>query len=118
MGEDGNRVDVRVFDQRLQHRLQRVARIHRAVAIIDVVGHIAAGRPGEQHRGDIDARVVNNLGEAIDRFLETGVEAMDEDENPAARRALDARIEVCLRLSQVHSIGAQDDEITLRIAGR
>ena len=30
-------------------------------------------------------------------------------------RALDARIEIGLRLSQVHAIGAQDDEITLRI---
>ena len=118
MGEDGNRVDVWVFDQSLQHRLERVARIDRAVAIIDVVGHIAAGRPGEQHRGDIDARVVNNLREAIDGFLEAGVEAMDEDENPAPGRALDARVEVCLSLSQVHAIGAQDDEIMLRIAWR
>ena len=74
-----------VFDQSLQHRLQRIARIHGAVAIIDVVGHIAAGGPGEQHRRDVDARVVNNLREAIDGFLETGVEAVDEDENPAAR---------------------------------
>ena len=118
MGEDGNRVDVRVFDQSLQHRLERVARIDRAVAIIDVVGHIAAGRPGEQHRGDIDARVVNDLREAVDGFLEAGVEAMDEDENPAPGRALDARVEVCLSLSQVHAIGAQDDEIMLRIAWR
>jgi hypothetical protein len=90
--------------------------IHRAIAVIDVVGHIAAGRPGEQHRRNVHARVVNNLREAIDRFLETGVEAVDEDKNPPARRAPDARIEVCLRLSQVQAIGAQDDKVTLGIA--
>ena len=110
-------VDVRVLDQRLEQRLERVARIKRAVAVIDVVGHAAAGRPGEQHRGDIDPRVMNDLGEAVDRFLEAGVEAMDENEDPAARRALDARIKVRFRLSQVHPVGAQDDEIALRISG-
>src|SRR6202034_3701874 len=44
-----------------------------------------------------------------------GIEAVDEDENPAPRRALDARIEVRLRLSEVHPIGAEDREVTLRI---
>ena len=116
MGEDGYRIDVGVFDQSLQHRLKRVARIDGAVAIIDVIDHSAAGRPGEQDRRDVDARVMNNLREAIDRFLEAGVEAMDEDENPVPGRALDPRIEVRFRLSQVHAIGAQDDEVTLRIA--
>ena len=58
---------------------------------------------------------MNNLREAIDGLLETGIEAVDEDENPAARRALDARIEACLRLGQVHAIGAQDGEVTFRI---
>src|ERR1700722_900061 len=58
---------------------------------------------------------MNNLREAIDCFLETGIEAVDEDENPAARRVPDARIEVRFRLSQVHAIGAQDREVTLRI---
>ena len=81
MGEDGDGVDVRVFNEDLQHRLERVARIHRAVAVIDVVGHVAAGGPGEQHRCDIDARVVNDLGETVDGFLKTGVEAVDKDEN-------------------------------------
>src|ERR1700688_601877 len=96
MSKDGYRVDVFVFHQRLQHRLQRIARIDRAVAVIDIVGHTAAGGPSEQHRGDIDARVMNNLREAIDRLLETSIEAVDEEENPAAGHALDARIEVCL----------------------
>src|ERR1700729_4265516 len=115
MSEDGYRVDVRVFDQSLQYRLQRIARIHGAIAVIDVVGHIAAGRPGEQHRGDVDARVVNDLREAVDGFLEAGVEAVDEDKNPAPRRAPDAGVEARFSLSQIHAIGAQDGEITLRI---
>ena len=115
MRQDRDRVDVRIFDQRLQHRLQRVARIDRAVAVVNIVGHVAAGRPGEQHRRDLDARVVDDLCEAIDSFLKTGVEAVDEDENPAARDAPDARIEVCLRLREIHAIGAQDDEITFWI---
>src|ERR1700727_3184214 len=115
MGENGYRVDVWVFDQSLQQRLKRVARIDGAVAIIDVVRHIAAGGPSEQHGSDIDSCVVNDLPEAIYGFLETGVEAVDEDENPAARRPPDARIEVRFRLSQVHAIGAQDREVTLRV---
>src|ERR1700722_5212357 len=115
MGENGYRVDVWVFDQSLQQHLKRVARIDGAVAIINVVRHIAAGGPGEQHRGDVDPRVMNNLREAIDRLLEAGIEAVDENENPAARRSPDARIEVRFRLSQVHAIGAQDGEVTLRV---
>ena len=110
--------DRRIVGERLQHHLQRVARIDRAVAIVDVIGHVAAGRPGEQHRRDVHARVVNDLGEAIDRLLETGVEAVDEHQNPASGRPPDARVEVCFRLSQIHAVGAQDNEIMLRIAGR
>ncbi len=110
-------VDVGVFDQGLQHRLQRVARIDRAVAIIDVVGQVAAGRPGEQHRRDIDARVVDDLREAIDGFLEAGVVSMNKDENPAPGNPPDPLVEVCLRLRQVDAVGPQDDEIALRIAG-
>ena len=108
-------VYVSVFDQRLQHRLQCVAGIHGAVAVVDVIGHIAAGRPGEQHRGDIDAGVVNDLSETIDGFLETGVEAVNEDEDPPSRYPFDACIEIGLRLSQVHAIGAQDGEVPFRI---
>ena len=107
--------DIFVFHQRLQHRLERIARIDSAVAVIDVVGHTAPGGPGEQHRRDIDARIMNDLRETIDGFLETGIEAVDEEENPAARHALDARIEIGPRLGQVHAIGAQDGEVTLRI---
>ena len=106
---------VSVFDQRLQHRLQCVAGIHGAVAVVDVIGHIAAGRPGEQHRGDIDAGVVNDLSETIDGFLETGVEAVNEDEDPPSRYPFDACIEIGLRLSQIHAIGAQDGEVPFRI---
>ncbi len=61
---------------------------------------------------------MNDLGEAVDRFLEAGVEAVDEDENPAPRRTPDACVEVRFRLGQVHAVGAQDDEIMFRIAGR
>ena len=118
MGEDRYRVDRRIVGQRLQHRLQRVARVHGAVAIVDVIGHVAPGRPGEQHRRDVHPRVVNDLGEAINGFLEAGVEAVDEDENPAPGYAPDARVEVRFRLSQVHAVGAQDDEIMFRIARR
>ena len=118
MGKDGDRVDVWVFDQSLQHHLERVARIDGAVAIIDVVSHIAAGRPSEQHGRDIDPCVMNNLRETIDGFLETSVEAVDEDEDPAARNPPDARIEIGLCLSQVHAIGAKDGEVTLRIGGQ
>jgi hypothetical protein len=63
-------------------------------------------------------RVVHDLREAIDRLLEPRVEAMDEDENLMPRRADNPGVEIRFRLSQVHSIGAQSDEIVLRIAGR
>src|SRR3984885_10833990 len=58
---------------------------------------------------------MNNLREAVDRLLEAGIKAVDEDENPAPRRALDARIEVRLLLSEVHPIGAEAREVRLMI---
>ena len=61
---------------------------------------------------------MNDLREAIDRFLEAGVEAVDEDENPASGSAADARVEVRFRLGEVHAVGAQDDEVMFRIARR
>ena len=60
---------------------------------------------------------MNDLREAIDGFFETGVEAVDEDENPAPGNPPDPLVEVCLRLRQVDAVGPQDDEIALRIAG-
>ena len=107
--------DVAVLDQGLQHRLQRVARIDRAVTVVDVIRHIAAGRPGEQYGRNIDARVVDDLRETIDGFLEPGVVAVDEDQDTMARRTADARIEVRFGLSQIHPIGAQNGEIALGI---
>src|ERR1700722_14014989 len=58
---------------------------------------------------------MNDLSEAIDGFLESGVEAVDEDENLPPRYPPDMRIEIGLRLSQVHAIGAQDGEVTFGI---
>ena len=110
--------DGRIVDQRLQHRLESVARIKRAVAVVDIIGQVAAGRPGEQYRGDVDPGVVNDLGEAIDRFLEAGVVAVNENEDPAPRRAPDPRVEIRSRLGEVHAIGAQDDEFAFRVAWR
>ena len=60
---------------------------------------------------------MNDLREAIDGFLETGVEAVDEDENPAPGNPPDPLVEFCLRLRQVDAVGPQDHEIALWIAG-
>ena len=98
MREDRDRSDIRIVRQRLQHRLQRVARIHRAVAIVDIVDGVSAGGPGEQHRRDVDPRVVDDLGEAVDRFLEAGVVAVHEYEHLAPRRARHPGVEVGFRL--------------------
>src|SRR5271166_3961503 len=118
MRKNGDRFDIRIGRQRLQDRLKRVARIHRAVAIVDVVDDVAARGPGEQHRRHIDPRVVNDLGEPIDGFLEAGVVAVHENEDLASRRAAHARVEIGFRPGQIDAVGAQSDEVVFRIAGR
>ena len=77
MGEDGDFLDLRLFDQIAQQRFQRIARIIGAFAVIAIGEDIALRGPGEQHRRDFaGAGIVQDLGEAVDRVFVALVEAM------------------------------------------
>src|SRR5580704_3654084 len=67
----------------VQERLQRVARGGGAVLVADVAEELAARRPGEEDRDAAEMRVGDDLGGARARIVETGVEAMHEDEDVA-----------------------------------
>ena len=122
MGEDRDRADVRIGDERGEHGLEGVARVHRAVAVVDVVGHVAAGGPGEQDRGDLDAGVgagvVDDLGETVDRLHEAGVVTVDEDQDLMALRFRNPGVEPRLGLRKVHPVDPKGDEIPVRVARR
>ena len=70
----------------LQQSLEDVARIGGALAIVEIVEQLAARRPGEEHRHDRSARVVRDLREPVDGFLEAGVEAVHEQQHVPIRR--------------------------------
>ena len=118
MRQHRNRGDVGIFDDRPQHRLQRVARVVGAFAIVKILQRAAARGPGEQHRDDVGVRIVRDLREAVDRLLEAGVVAVHEDQHVAARRLGDPLVEIRARFLQVHAVGAGRYEITRGIAGR
>ena len=72
--------------QHPQGHFELVARGAGAFLVIDIVGGLGARRPGKQHRRAGIAGIVDDLGQAVDRVVEAGVVAMDEDHDAAAAR--------------------------------
>ena len=102
-----------------QVELEEVARIIGALAIIGIGEQLAARRPGEQDRHALEARIVNDLREAIGGIGEIGVEPVHEDENVSFRgRPLqDFSPDIGDDGRKVEPLHVRDGEMLGRIAG-
>ncbi len=116
VGEDRDFAHLGVLGERLQHRLQPVARIIGALAVVEIGERPAARGPGEQHRHDVSARVVGDLREAVDRLLEARVVAVHEHQRMMRAIGGDALVEQRLHLRQFEPVGVQSDEIARGVA--
>jgi hypothetical protein len=117
MGEDRDLLDVAISDHRLQHGLERVARIGRALAVVGVVDELAARGPGEEHGHDGRAGVMHDLRETIDRLFVTRVVAVHEQKDVPRGPSAQTPVEGGDGRLEVEPVGAQGDEIMRGIAG-
>ena len=108
-----------VVDDRLQHRLQRVARIVRALAVVEIGERLAARGPGEQHRHDVGAR--NRARSARSDRPPPRSACCSRARTPARAASATSRsagrIPRCASF-EIDALGAQRDEILGGIAGR
>ncbi len=79
--------DRRRRDQPGEHLLQRVARPHRALAVVAVIEQLGPRRPGEDHGLAAKANAVGEVGSIERRGLERLVEPVHVEQD-VARRAL------------------------------
>lgn len=113
MGQDHHLGDAWAIDGCFQNGVEPEAGIDRAFAIVDVVEHVAARRPGERHRCGIDARIVNELCETIDGFGMAVVESRHENQHVLRSPACLAKPRHNLLLAK--KVGLERDEGSSRI---
>jgi hypothetical protein len=118
MGKDNDLADRRIFRERAQNRLQRIARIIRALAIVGIGEKPSARRPGEQHGQGGRAGIMRDLRKTVDRLLEAVVVAVHEQQNTAAGQFREPPVEPADRAFRIHPVGADRDEVMRGIAGQ
>ena len=114
MGHDGDVLDLGLTDDSAQDLLQRITGIVGAFLVVIIVEHAGARRPGEDHRGNISARIVHDLRKTINGILKCVVETVHEYHHTAAPGQVwtDPAGQFHISLERRHADGG---EILLRI---
>lgn len=89
MSKDRDFLHLRVLGEILEEQLQGIARVVGTLPIVAIREQTSPGRPCDQHRRACYARIVNDLGKAIDRVFEPIVEAVNEDQHTTVPAPLD-----------------------------